>query len=414
MVTQPTALDFTAIMNEGKILLVKLAQGAIGEENAALLGSLFVSKIHQLALGRQAIKESDRRPFYVYMDEFQHFVTPSMATLLTGARKYRLGLILAHQELRQLLNQDRDVASAVLANAATRICFRVGDDDAKKLEDGFSSFSARDLQNLGRGQAICRVDRADWDFSLSNFPPRPLDAADRERAAQIVHASREQHATHSVVVEVAFSPVPVPVLRPEMSRHREPSHSSSRAMPAAVEAHRFVAQSILPGRGGAQHKYLQELIRRWAEANGWRATIEKPILDGLGSVDVALEFGDISVACEIGISTSADHEIGNIQKCLSAGFSYAVSVVPDVKKLAGIKKRLAMLLPEESARVLAASPDGLFELLNGLTAETASANQSVRGYRVAVKKGPGNPRTAQVRRGMLAKVMSSALSRLQR
>src|SRR5205823_491320 len=136
MVTQPKCLDFARIMNEGKILLVRLAQGAIGEENAALLGSLFVSKIHQTALSRQALPEAERRAFIVYADEFAQFVTPSMATLLTGARKYGVGLVLAHQELRQLLNQDRDVAGAVLANSATRACFRVGDDDAKKLEDG--------------------------------------------------------------------------------------------------------------------------------------------------------------------------------------------------------------------------------------------------------------------------------------
>jgi hypothetical protein len=414
MVTQPTTLDFASIMNEGKILLVKLTQGAIGEENSALLGSLFVSKIHQLALGRQAIKENERRPFFVYIDEFQHFVTPSMAMLLTEARKYRVGLILAHQELRQLLNQDRDVGSAILANAATRVCFRVGDEDAKKLEDGFSSFLARDLQNLGRGQAICRVDRAAWDFSLSTLPPPALDASEVARAALIVQASREQHATRSAVVEAPVVPRPARAFRSIPVALPTESASSSRSVPDGIEGHRAVPESILPGRGGAQHKYLQELIRRWAEANGWRATIEKPILDGLGIVDIVLERGEISIACEIGISASADHEVDNVQKCLSAGFSHAVSIVPDSRKLATMTKRLAVLLPEEPMRVLAASPEGLFEFLGGLATDSASTTNSVRGYRVAVKKSSGNPRTAQARRGMLAKVMSNALSRLKR
>lgn len=414
MVTQPTTLDFGSIMNEGKILLVKLAQGAIGEENASLLGSFFVAKLNQLVMGRQAIKESERRPFYLYIDEFQHFVTPSMATLMTGARKYRLGLILAHQELRQLLNQDRDVAGAVLANAATRVAFRIGDDDAKKLEDGFSSFSARDLQNLGRGQAICRVDRADWDFSLYTVPPRPLEAADTARAALTVQASRDQHATRVEVGALPIVPPSVASFRPPLSvEHPEPA-VSIRAAPDTPAAYRAVRESTLPGRGGAQHKYLQELIRRWAEANGWRATIEKPILDGLGGVDISLERGEVSVACEIGISTSVDHEVSNIQKCLSAGFSYAVSIAPDARKLASLKKRLAVLLPEETARVVAASPESLFEFLNGLSTNATTTTDSVRGYRVAVKKSAVNPRTAQARQGMLAKVVSSALSRLQR
>ena len=90
-------LDLASVMNQGKILLVKLAQGMIGEENAALLGSILVAKLHQLVMGRQEQKAADRRPFFLYIDEFQHFVTPSMATLLTGARKFGLGLVLAHQ-----------------------------------------------------------------------------------------------------------------------------------------------------------------------------------------------------------------------------------------------------------------------------------------------------------------------------
>ncbi|MBI3735917.1 ATP-binding protein, partial [Candidatus Sumerlaeota bacterium] len=113
-------LDFADIMNSGKIFLAKLSQGAIGEENAYLLGSLLVSKFHQLTLARQEQREADRRPFYLYVDEFHNFVTPSMASILSGARKYRLGLILAHQELRQLKNEE--VASAVLANPYTRVC----------------------------------------------------------------------------------------------------------------------------------------------------------------------------------------------------------------------------------------------------------------------------------------------------
>jgi hypothetical protein len=89
----------------------------------------------------------------------------SLAEILTGARKYRIGLILAHQELRQL-QRDGEVAAAVLSNPCTRICFRFGDDDARKLADEFSFFEKSDLQNLHIGQAVCRVERSDFDFNL--------------------------------------------------------------------------------------------------------------------------------------------------------------------------------------------------------------------------------------------------------
>src|SRR5947208_7206793 len=110
-------------------------------------------------MSRQQQAASVRRDFWCYIDEFHHFITPSMAEILAGARKYRIGLILAHQELRQL-QRDSEVASAVMSNPYTRVCFRVGDDDAKKLADGFASFEARDLQNLGTGEAIARIERS--------------------------------------------------------------------------------------------------------------------------------------------------------------------------------------------------------------------------------------------------------------
>jgi hypothetical protein len=417
MVTQPKSLDFSAIMNEGKILLVKLAQGAIGEENAALLGSLFVAKIHQLALGRQSIAERERRPFFVYLDEFQHFVTPSMATLLTGARKYRIGLVLAHQELRQLWNQDRDVAGAVLANAATRICFRVGDDDAKKLEDGFSSFTARDIQNLGVGQAICRVDRADSDFSLDAPPPLPSLGDESARCERVVQASRERYASKPVAVETeATAPVDEPAA-PAASRAPRPKREDVRPTPTAPppRTEHVVPElpAALPGRGGAQHKYLQDLIRRWADANGWRATVEKPILDGLGSIDVALEKDGRSIACEVSVASTTDYEIGNIRKCLAAGIGEVISVVVEHRGLEKLRAAVAKEIEKpDSERVQVLAPEELFVYLGQLGEATgAGGDKTVRGYSVRVKHSQRDGRAAQSQ--SIARTVVGALKRLR-
>lgn len=100
------ALDFGRIMDGGGILLAKLSQGLIGEENSQLLGSLLVAKLNQLAIARQARDVAARRPFFVYLDEFHHFITPSLGAIVTGARKYGIGLTLAHQSLRQLQRHD--------------------------------------------------------------------------------------------------------------------------------------------------------------------------------------------------------------------------------------------------------------------------------------------------------------------
>src|ERR1051326_7696874 len=167
IVTQKdSSLDFRRVMDEGKIFLAKLAQGAIGEENAALLGSFLVAKFHQIALSRQDTAREKRRTFLLAIDEFQHFVTPSMASLLTGARKFALGLALSHQGLHQLQSRDGEVYHAVLENAGTRISFRVSDHDAKQLAEGFSNFDVDDLRKVAVGEAICRFGGADHDFNL--------------------------------------------------------------------------------------------------------------------------------------------------------------------------------------------------------------------------------------------------------
>ena len=117
MVSQPeNRLDFGKIMDGRKILLAKLSQGLLGKENSYLLGTLLVAKFQQLAMSRQRQAETLRRDFWLYVDEFHNFITPSMAEILSGARKYRLGLVLAHQELRQL-ERDSEVASAEIGRA---------------------------------------------------------------------------------------------------------------------------------------------------------------------------------------------------------------------------------------------------------------------------------------------------------
>jgi hypothetical protein len=197
-------LDFGKIMDSGKIFLAKLPGGLIGKENSYLLGTLLVSKFQQLAMSRQEQEIEARSDFWIYIDEFQNFITPSMAEILSGVRKYRIGLTLAHQELHQL-ERDRDVASAVLSNPFTRVVFRVGDSDAKRLADGFAFFESRDFQNLETGQAICRIERADNDFNLTVPLPETVDPTQAKATRQaVIAASRAKYATPRADVEAAL------------------------------------------------------------------------------------------------------------------------------------------------------------------------------------------------------------------
>ncbi len=147
IMTKPRSdFDLKEIMDEGKILLVNLAKGKIGEDTTQLLGSLLVSSIGLASLHRADMAESRRRPFFVYLDEFQSFTTLALANMLSEIRKYKVGMVLAHQYLSQM---DLRLRDAILGNAGTVIAFRVGLVDAQLLAGEFHPhFSATDLTNL--------------------------------------------------------------------------------------------------------------------------------------------------------------------------------------------------------------------------------------------------------------------------
>jgi hypothetical protein len=393
------------------------------------LGTLLVSKFHQLAMSRQEVSEAKRRDFYLYIDEFQNFITPSMASILSGARKYHLGLVLAHQDLRQLMSRDEEVANAVIANPATRVCFRLGDFDAKKLADGFSFFDARDLQNLGVGEAICRVERAEHDFNLKTLPLADVDSVTaRARCERLIALSREHFGRKREEVEAEIlreqpKSSPEPKKEPEIEKARREPRLVPHAPPAKESKLPAIAQElpevrpepVRAGRGGGQHKYLQQLIKRWAESRGYRATIEKQILDGLGSVDVALENDKRRIACEISMSSTPEQELGNIQKCLAAGFAYVMLVSPEKRTLASARELVASKLDKDTLRqVQFLTPEELFLYIEGLEAESAAKQETVRGYRVKVQYRGLNEDEKNSRKQAISDVIVRALKRLRR
>jgi hypothetical protein len=139
-------IHFRRIMDEGKILIVNLARGQVGEDTASLLGALLVTTASLAAFTRAERPEADRRPFFIYLDEFQSFTTRSLATMTAELRKYGIGVVAAHQYLTQV---EPPVIDAVLGNAGTIIAFRLGPRDALALSGEFQpKFGQIDLSNL--------------------------------------------------------------------------------------------------------------------------------------------------------------------------------------------------------------------------------------------------------------------------
>lgn len=185
-------VDLGELMDDGRIILANLATGAIGEDAAHLLGGLLLSSLQLAAMGREHTKV----PFTVYIDEFQHFVTESLATLLSESRKFGVGLVLAHQYLGQL---PLELRGAVLGNVGSTVVFRVGAEDAQLLEyELFPPFSAGDIQRLPNYHAavklLARGQQLD-PFSARTLPPPVPSPESQERVAIIRRQSRARYAS---------------------------------------------------------------------------------------------------------------------------------------------------------------------------------------------------------------------------
>lgn len=170
-----TPIRLRSIMDEGKVLLVNLAKGKIGDDSAGVLGGLFVTSLGLAAYSRSDTPEEKRRPFFIYIDEFQNFTTLSIANMLSELRKFRVGMILAHQYLAQL---DPDIRHAVLGNAGTLISFRVGPEDASLLAREFEPvFLPLDLMNLPNHEIYLNLmidGTPSVPFSATTLPPEVL------------------------------------------------------------------------------------------------------------------------------------------------------------------------------------------------------------------------------------------------
>lgn len=147
---QKSSLNFKQIMNEGKILIVNLSKGKLGDINSSLLGMIVVGKLLLTTLSRVDIPEQDRKDFYLYIDEFQNFTTDSIAVILSEARKYKLNLAIAHQYIGQLVkNNNTSIKDAVFGNAGTTVAFRIGVEDAEIFAKQFApTFDEFDVVNI--------------------------------------------------------------------------------------------------------------------------------------------------------------------------------------------------------------------------------------------------------------------------
>jgi hypothetical protein len=211
-----SSFDVREVMDEGKILIVNLSKGKIGEDNGALLGAMLVTKIQLAALGRADIPEEKRKHFYLYVDEVHNFFTLSFAGILSEVRKYGLSLLVAHQYLDQL---DEEMRAAILGNVGTLISFRIGAEDAKNLaREFYPVFNESDLTDLPNHHIYLKL-------MIDGMTSRPFSAvtlaqpeADRSFKDEIIAESRKRYTTRRKKAET----------KPTFKTSSEPQNTDSQ------------------------------------------------------------------------------------------------------------------------------------------------------------------------------------------
>lgn len=186
-----STIDLEEIMNGGKILLLNLSQGKLGEDNAALLGAMIITQIQLAAMNRAFMKEEDRKDFFLYVDEFQNFATSSFIKILSEARKYRLAITLANQYIDQL---DVSIQKSIFGNAGTLVSFVTGAGDAALLTNEFAQiYSQNDLVSLGKHEIVLKLsidNMTSMPFAAKTLPPPSLKNDNRDT---VVRLSKERY-----------------------------------------------------------------------------------------------------------------------------------------------------------------------------------------------------------------------------
>ena len=408
MMAQKNGIDFRKAIEEKKILLFKLSLGLIGEENAYLLGSLFLSKLNQVALGRQSLEKDERHPYYIYLDECQHFMSPSIGMMLSGVRKYGIGLTLAHQDLSQI--EHTTTLNSILSNPFTRICFRLGDNDAKSLASGFSYFDTDDLTSLNRGQTIVRIGSRENDFNVCTSPlsedtnntikeyiithTRNTYARPKEEIEKLINQQFETKPVKPEPISSTQEEKPISPLPTETIESASKESEVTQNTEVSEEAKNAIIQREERNKTLREHRKLQSEVKKLGQEYGFRSSIEKQI-DYEKRIDVSLEREDINIACEISVTNTAKYEVSNITKCLDAQYDLVLVISDNEKHLSSIS-RLAQksLSVQEFKQTLFISSSDLKTVLESCKIQEPPSTEVIKGFRVKTEFDSSNTNDA--------------------
>lgn len=384
------SLDLDACLQDGKIIFVHTSKENLGEEGSAIFARMMVALLGQSLIRRAAIAPQDRTPTYLYLDEAEGVIDQTLVRLLAQVRKYRGAITLAHQHLDQLGSSAR---AGVLANTSIKLAGGISAKDAAALAPEFRC-RPETLLSFKKDKVVSRFALFARNYTETALEMSvPLGFAEGfkrlnvEGYARLIVRSRERYGYDLAEVEVVPEPeaiAPAPVAEP-----------IAPVVPRVFADPPDVVETPEPiirkeGGGGARHQAICQTIKELGEAAGFRASIEETILDGDGRVDVILRQGERGLAFEVSVTTSREHELHNVKKCLSAGFQEVLVIASLPRHILSLERFITANLDESDrskVRYL------LTDDLGGVFADAVPQEQAekvVRGYRVRSKIAGSN------------------------
>lgn len=424
MFSQPKGkIDLFEAMQSGKIILISTAKDLLRQEGAEILGRFFLAKITQAVMERATLPLAERRPVFLYIDEAQEYVDEQMALLLNQARKYRVGLTLAHQNLDQLPPALR---ASVMSSTSIKLAGGVSAKDARALADEMQvdpEYFQSMRKRRGKSQFACQIrNRTPRAIAISTplgavnaLPQLSSDEFEQLMAGNRARYCTPLYAIASVLekpIETTTTQVPPAASKfTELTAHEMPEFTEPLSpATASTRPPRSKPDPYVTGQGGRDHKYLQHLLRGAAHERGFKADIELAVPGG--AVDVAIEGRGRRIACEISITTDAEHEAGNVAKGFAAGFDEVWLVVANARKRGALAATIQDELSDgERERFLALSPEEAIARLDVFAAETESKSTTVRGYKVTVRQTALDPAEVRRKRDAVAGVVARSLNK---
>jgi hypothetical protein len=420
-------LDLFQAMQDGKIILINTAKDLLKQEGSQLFGRFFIAMLAQATLERSTLRPEERTPTFVYVDEAQEYFDDTVETILNQARKYRVGLTVAHQTLDQLTPRLRAVLHA---NTAMKCAGGVSARDARALADELHT-THDFIESMKRRQG--KTEFAVW---IRQQTPRairlavPLGYVERQPglSEEAYDALLDQNRVRycGTLADVGFArPVTAQPehseptrITPEETPPSRPAPATERQVPEPprpepfATASRPAARPREMGKGGPKHRYLQQFVKELAEGHEFRATIEAPLPNG-GQVDVLLERDGLAIPVEVSVSTPAEWERENIRKCLAAGFDRIALVLAKTDRTQARYREnlLGGLSDDERGRITLLAPEDVPDFLARLGEPPPTTETVVKGYRVRVSHAEVSPQDARDRRDRIAGLVARSLSR---